>query len=381
MRLLSPWTRLWRSETFKLTLVIILFALLSSWLVLQAERTGGNQLFQSIGDSLWWFFVTIFTVGYGDKYPVTVWGRAIGILIMFLGIGLLSLITGRIASFLIERNMLKSRGLIKLNQLKGHIIICGWKSDMPEILKSYFGHTGSRKSALVLVNTQESQTIESFLSEMKDEGIYFVRGDWIEENTLSRANVTTAQKILILSDQTQSASDQAADSKTVMGVITVKTINPKVYVIAEIMDEKFTSYLHTAGCDEIILSRKLSQSLLSNTLEIQGLSTIFKELLNQRIRVVEIGDEWYGKPFRELAERVRQDDKGVLLGLLENTGNFYQRKKEAINEAQKTTDISKLVTNLKKVKELTANQPVILPMEDYTIMKGSKMIILDGGHG
>jgi len=109
MRLLSPWTRLWRSETFKLTLVIILFALLSSWLVLQAERTGGNQLFQSIGDSLWWFFVTIFTVGYGDKYPVTVWGRAIGILIMFLGIGLLSLITGRIASFLIERNMLKSR--------------------------------------------------------------------------------------------------------------------------------------------------------------------------------------------------------------------------------------------------------------------------------
>lgn len=357
------------------------FALLSSWLVLLAERSGGNQLFMSIGDSIWWFFVTIFTVGYGDKYPITTWGRGIGIIIMFLGIGLLSLITGRIASFMIEKNMQKNRGLLKLNKLKDHIILCGWKSDMLEILKSYFGQNRSLKAPLVLVNTQESSLIEALLSELKKEEIYFIRGDWIEENTLFRANVQLAKKVLILADNSQTVSDQGIDSKTVMGVITVKNINPKVYVIAEILDEKFTSYLQSANCDEIILSKKLSQSLLSNTLDIEGLSTIFKELLNQKIKVMDIQEGWLGKSFGELAESVRKAGNGILIGLLENTGNFYQRKKEAINEAQKTPDISRLVFNLKKVKELSANQPIILPISDYIILKGSKMIVLEDLHG
>ena len=49
----------------------------------------------------------------------------------------------------------------------------------------------------------------------------------------------------------------------------------------------------------------------------------------------------------------------ILIGLLENTGNFYARKKEALNEAQKTADISRLVGNLQTVKELKANTPVL----------------------
>jgi voltage-gated potassium channel len=65
-----------------------------------------------------------------------------------------------------------------------------------------------------------------------------------------------------------------------------------------------------------------------------------------------------------------------VIGLLENTGKIYDRKKEALSEAQKTPDISKLVENLQRVKEITPNYPVLNPGDDYIIKNNSKAIVV-----
>jgi voltage-gated potassium channel len=54
--------------------------------------------YESLWDGVWWAVVTVTTVGYGDLYPKTVQGRVIGIVLMFVGIGFLSLLTASIAS-------------------------------------------------------------------------------------------------------------------------------------------------------------------------------------------------------------------------------------------------------------------------------------------
>lgn len=48
----------------------------------------------SAADALWWAFVTVTTVGYGDIFPVTSGGRWVGVILMIVGIGLFSVITG-----------------------------------------------------------------------------------------------------------------------------------------------------------------------------------------------------------------------------------------------------------------------------------------------
>ena len=65
-----------------------------------------------------------------------------------------------------------------------------------------------------------------------------------------------------------------------------------------------------------------------------------------------------------------------MIGLLENTGKIYFRKKEALAEAQKTADISKLVENLQNVKKISPNQPVLNPGDDYMIKRNSKAILV-----
>ncbi|MET3682569.1 voltage-gated potassium channel [Alkalibacillus flavidus] len=53
-------------------------------------------------DALWWSIVTATTVGYGDISPVTGLGRMIAMILMFVGIGLIGMITGSIATYFIK---------------------------------------------------------------------------------------------------------------------------------------------------------------------------------------------------------------------------------------------------------------------------------------
>lgn len=58
----------------------------------------------SYGNALWWCFVTISTVGYGDISPVTTIGRIIAGMIMIVGIGFLAMLTGTIATYFLDKN-------------------------------------------------------------------------------------------------------------------------------------------------------------------------------------------------------------------------------------------------------------------------------------
>lgn len=57
----------------------------------------------TLGNALWWSFVTITTVGYGDISPTTPIGRLLAGFLMLIGIGFLSMLTGTIATFFLNR--------------------------------------------------------------------------------------------------------------------------------------------------------------------------------------------------------------------------------------------------------------------------------------
>ena len=69
--------------------------------ILHFEGTD-NANIQGAGDALWWAFVTVTTVGYGDKYPVTHGGRIIAAIAMTAGVGLFGTFTGFVAAWFLK---------------------------------------------------------------------------------------------------------------------------------------------------------------------------------------------------------------------------------------------------------------------------------------
>ena len=81
-------------------LVSITLAMFASIAILNVEDAPESNI-RSAQDALWWSLVTITTVGYGDKFPVTTEGRVIAIVLMTAGVGLFGTFTGLVASLVI----------------------------------------------------------------------------------------------------------------------------------------------------------------------------------------------------------------------------------------------------------------------------------------
>lgn len=83
---------------------VVLVVLVGALLAYAFERGAVDSNIQSLPDSLWWAIVTATTVGYGDLAPVTVEGRAIAVVLMLVGIGLLGVITANVAAFFVHND-------------------------------------------------------------------------------------------------------------------------------------------------------------------------------------------------------------------------------------------------------------------------------------
>jgi voltage-gated potassium channel len=81
----------------------ILFVTLGAASVYDAEYQAEGSNIRSIEDSFWWAAVTIFTVGYGDRFPVTTEGRIYGVALMACGIAIVGTITATLAGWLISQ--------------------------------------------------------------------------------------------------------------------------------------------------------------------------------------------------------------------------------------------------------------------------------------
>jgi voltage-gated potassium channel len=379
-RLQRFFEKLMASPFMQMALFFLAVFLITGGLIYLFENSINAQ-FGDLIDGFWWAVITFSTTGYGDKVPVTFPGRLVAVLSIFLGIAATSALSGSLASIFVERNSRARRGLMDFPKLNDHLIVCGWKAHMRDILLDILQSSDFGDDRLVLLSNIESDKVEEIKEDIELKNLKFVRGDYFSETSLKRANVQNARKVLVFADTWESSFPSEIDSKTVMTVLTVKAIARDVYTTAELLDRKYASYLKHAGCDEIIFSRDLSRRILSRSSVTNGMSHIIHDLLagesgSARLTTASIPREFIGKSYSQYRSGFQENHDLIVLGILENTGTPNRMKMEALRNAQKTSDVSALVTNLQKVKELAVNRPIFVPPDDYLIRPHSMAIIL-----
>lgn len=92
-----------RKQLLSSVFIISVLMLASSLCMYSLEHAAQPDKFSNALSGIWWATSTLLTVGYGDVYPITVPGKIAGILISFLGVGMVAIPTGIISAGFVEQ--------------------------------------------------------------------------------------------------------------------------------------------------------------------------------------------------------------------------------------------------------------------------------------
>ncbi|MCR5202661.1 MAG: ion transporter [Lachnospiraceae bacterium] len=92
-----------RQQLISSVFIIVILMLASSLCMYSLENKAQPDVFSNAFSGIWWAASTLLTVGYGDIYPITPAGKMMGIIITFLGVGMVAIPTGIISAGFVEQ--------------------------------------------------------------------------------------------------------------------------------------------------------------------------------------------------------------------------------------------------------------------------------------
>ena len=92
-----------RQQLMSSVFIILVLMMASSLCMYSLEHEAQPEVFSNAFSGIWWSVSTLLTVGYGDIYPITYFGKIMGIFISFLGVGMVAIPTGIISAGFVDQ--------------------------------------------------------------------------------------------------------------------------------------------------------------------------------------------------------------------------------------------------------------------------------------
>lgn len=289
-RAIGPRTRLLRRLTLALAVFLTVFGVL--WL----DR-GGLRDHQdgevSFTDLIYFTFVTITTVGYGDIVPVTDRARLIDALLVTPARLIFIMIFVGTAYELVLQRWVESFRMARLqSNLREHVVICGFGSVGQMAARELLAR-GTPPSQIVVVDIADGP-----LKDATDLGLTGLRGDVARTDVLADAAVARASGIIVC------AGTDAANALISLAVR--RQTRARLVVIAQGVDGK--AIMQQSGADAIVSPPTLAGYVLADALESPRVADLLVDILSTsgdaEWREVQISDEDVGLPPNRLDDCV-----------------------------------------------------------------------------
>jgi len=324
-------SRLFREgvKEYLIVFFIIIMVVLTGAMVIRVLEDGNNPAFNSFSESVWWSLLSMISGEPINTTPVSFWGRVVVLLLMLGGLTLFAVFTGVISAVMVQK--LKG-GMevreIELEELKNHIIICGWHRSAGLIIEEFQAEKEYRNTPIVLVAEFSEDPPLNF--DIIDRNvIYVLKDDYTRIEVLERAGVTKAQIAFILPDKTIPRSDQDRDARSVLTALIIEKLNKKIYTCVELLNRDNETHLRMAGVEEVIVGDEYSGSIMASAAKNYGLISVLNELFTSkygnRFFKIEITPAWSGRTVMELYLWLKETYNAILLSV-EHPGNDRSKK-------------------------------------------------------
>ena len=228
-------------------------------------------------DSIYMTIITITTVGFGEVQPLDSQSKLFTVGLILTSAVTVGYALKVITEYLISKNdinELKQKKMQKtIDNLSGHIIICGYGRNGKQAAKKLKAH----KRNFVVIEKSEQ-----IIQKIKGDNLNCIFGDANEDNILINAGIDRASCLI---------SALPNDSETVFVVLSARQINPNIRIISRASDETSYSKLKLAGANNVILPDQIGGNHMASLVVVPDLLEFVDNLSiigNQNINIEEI---------------------------------------------------------------------------------------------
>ncbi|MEK3790634.1 ion channel [Paenibacillus sp. FSL R7-0204] len=262
-----------------IAIIILAFILLSATIAFLLEP----DTFHSWFNAFYWVMTTMATVGYGDYFAATVTGKVFTIFLYIFGIGLLSLVIGKIIDAMGEMQRRRGAGTLTFHG-HNHVVLINWNRKTQAAVDEILCY--DRECKVVIIDENGRHPLESM------EQVHFISGDAASDDVLLKANIGSARAAIVFSD-TRIDEASLSDGKSLLIASSIERIAPQVHTTVEIMQEKNIQNFKHVQVNEFVLSHDAISRLAVRSALQEGNSEVITQLLSR-----EHGDDIYEIPRR-----------------------------------------------------------------------------------
>lgn len=226
----------------------IFYALLIVALV-HVESDSSQSAIKDYNNAIWYSVVTLTTVGYGDLFPATVYGRAIGYVFILLSLGIFGILIGQITNLMATIQENKKLGY-NGTTFEGHAVIIGWNNFGKMVVEQLLG-VGKQ----VAIVTSVKDDIDHIKDLYNTKSIYTLYGDYGSHEMLKKTNIEQSSIVFVNLDN---------DTEKLVYILNLKKAYPNLEYVVTLDNGDLKNTFISAGVTNTISKHEIASKLLAS---------------------------------------------------------------------------------------------------------------------
>lgn len=316
------------STTFKknaslrlLLLVMLVLSIYFSlvWLLVFVEKDSDQTALNTYSNAFWYSLVTLTTVGYGDIFPATIWGRYISLVFILTSIGIFGILIGQLTTLMTTIKENKKLGYSG-TAFTNHAVIIGWNEFGWHVVDQLVG-VGRRVSIV----TNKKDDVDLIREKYNSKNVFVLFSDYNNYELIKKSNIEEAAIVFI---------NMEDDTDKLVYVLNIKKVFPETEFVVTLENGDLKNTFLSAGVSNTISTQEISSKLLASYMFEPDVATYSESILSYaksdgdydiKQLIITPNNPYNGKSYQDVFFDLKKRYNSVLIGITKRD-KFGQKK-------------------------------------------------------